>query len=130
MTKTTAVRKLIRELLNTVFPDDQLYEGFNNGTEIPKVNYKLVFQSNEDSRDDIQLEINIWTKDSLKADQIADSIEDCLDFRSVVRYGCYMTMYMDSRKNIDEKNDLERRMMTFSIENYYKEVSNETNTDK
>lgn len=128
MTKSTAVRKLIRELLNAVYLDERLYEGFNTGTKIPKVNYKLIFQTNEDSKDSIQMEINIWTRDSLYADQIADDIEEYLDFLSIVKYGCYMTLYMDSRKSIDEKNDLERRMLTFSIENYYMEVQHENNT--
>lgn len=126
MNKTTSLRTLIRERLLKTIEDSRLYEGFNSGVGIPKVNYKLVNMLNDDECDEWLLELNIWASDSLLADNYADNIENVMNFISVCEHGCHATFYLQGRRTVEDSDPkIERRMMTYSIENYYKEETNE-----
>lgn len=123
MNRTTRLRKILRCILLSSISDDRLYEGFNNGDKLPKVNYKLESIQNDDSCDRWTLEINIWSSDSLLADQYADQIEDALNYVSLCKDGCSITIYPIVRRNVeDPEPKIERRLMTYSIENYNMEV--------
>lgn len=119
MKKTCKLRKIIREYLIEVIPDDRLFYGFNNGNNLWKVNYKLTRSGFGDAADDITLEINIWDTDSLHADELTDIIEELLNYRNQNAYGCYPTFYLDSKRDVDDPDKrIERRMLTYNIRNY------------
>ena len=123
MGKTITMRTITRSLLLSVIGAESLYYGFNIGEKSPKINYKFYSSSSDESRDDMMLEINIWTHDSVLADELADKVEDVMNYRTISKNGCFPTYYLEDRRSPDDTDkSVERRQITYKVENYWKEI--------
>ena len=104
MGKTTALRGLIREQLQTV-PGTTYHKRATADAEYPYKTYNLESINFLDStRDDFDLVIDIWDRstDSKMAEEIADKIERLFNVVNIPSPPIYATFFRDVRNVIDD----------------------------
>lgn len=121
MSKTADLRKLIVAQLNTIrgatyyrrAPEDAVYP------------YKTFALSRVElgdlSRDDFELEINLWdhAADPKAVDEIADQIEDLFNANNLPQATILPTFYRENRYPVDEPDhDIQHLQLTFSVQLY------------
>jgi hypothetical protein len=71
-------------------------------------------------RDDSILIVDIWGKDVIAVEEIADSIEDTFNCLNAPDTTSLPTFYRISRKPVEDENKvIKRRQLKFLIQNYY-----------
>lgn len=99
-----------RALRDAEYPYIVLNSSKGNTTNYPRV--------------DIELEIDIWDKQSnfSSVNKIADVIQNALDRQSFTDDHIVGTYYLNTRNNMDDEDKtLKRNHMTFDVEIYFKE---------
>lgn len=99
-----------RALHDAEYPYVVLNSSKGNTTNYPRV--------------DIELEIDIWDKQSnfSSVNKIADVIQKTLDRQSFTDDHIVGTYYLNTRNNMDDEDKtLKRNHMTFDVEIYFKE---------
>lgn len=124
MSKTTALRGLIREQLQTV-PGETHYKRATATTAYPYKTYNLESINFPDStRDDFDLVIDIWDRspDQKTVEEIADQIEALFNVANVPSPPIYPTFFRDMRNNIDDPDKtLQHIQLHFLVQLYEEE---------
>jgi hypothetical protein len=123
MSKTLELRKLIMQKLNTT-TGYTYYQTASKDTGFP---YKVFSFENIDlgdiNRDDLILEVNVYTKDADQVDSIADTIEPLFNAVNSPTGKILPTFFRLSRKPIpDEDITIHRVQLRFQIQNYERSV--------
>ncbi len=106
MSKTSALRKLVRDMLQTV-TGDTYHKRPPSGAEYPYKVYRLssVAFPNSD-RDDLELEVDIWdrnpTTDPKAAEEIADQLEVLFNSTVVPQPPLFPAFFRDARFDLDD----------------------------
>lgn len=119
MSKTLELRKLIKQQLDTVV-GETCYKTAPASVDFPyKVFSFETVDLNDISRDDIILDVDIYTKDATQADTIADDIEPLFNATNIPTEEILPTFFKMSRKPIlDEDETISRIQLRFQIESY------------
>lgn len=106
-----------RKVMAQIFTDYNAYFGDNTGTfneHDYKINYQIINNTLAENQRTFILDIDIWSKSTTKADDIADDIEDILNYKSK---GSWATFILENRYNQDEK-DIYRRTLSYEVRTY------------
>ncbi len=119
MSKTLELRKLIKQQLDTVV-GETCYKTAPASVDFP---YKVFSLENVDLgdiyRDDIILDVDIYTKDEDQTDSIADSIEPLFNAVNIPTDKILSTFFRLSRKALpDEDEIIHRIQLRFQIKTY------------
>ena len=119
MSKTLELRKLIKRQLDTAV-GETCYKTAPASVDFPyKVFSFETIDLNDISRDDIMLDVDIYTKDKEQADTIADSIEPLFNAVNIPSVEILPTFFRVSRKPIpDEDETINRIQLRFQIKSY------------
>ncbi len=122
MGKTEALRKVVTSILRET-DCEVYYEKARKDAEFPYVVYTFdTINFDYYARDDIFLLIEVWDKNktSSKIEEIADLIENLLNYRNHPTDEVLPTFYLESRKSVeDEDATILHRQIRVKIENYY-----------
>lgn len=70
-------------------------------------------------RDDISVEVNVWSKSEREVNDLADSVEAALKGQNLPQENILPTYYLESRVNVeDEDKDLHHILLNFNVQNY------------
>ena len=124
MSKTTTLRGLIREQLQTV--QGETY----HKTAIPNAAYPyktfLLESINfaDSTRDDFDLVIDIWDRspDQKTVEEIADQIEALFNASNIPRPPIFPTFFRDGRNNLDDPDKELQHIQLHFIVQLYEEV--------
>ena len=124
MNKTTTLRKLIIEHLRTT-PGETYHRTAPKDAAFP---YKTFTLNNAafpySSRDDLELEVDIWTrsKDWKAIEQIADRIEALFNDANLPAPPIYPTFFRDARFSLDDPDkNLQHIQLRFLVQLYEEE---------
>lgn len=122
MNKTTILRKLITEKLQTVeggvyhriAPKDAAY---------PYKTFTLDSVTFQDARDDMEVNVDIWdrSKDSKTAENIADRIEAMFTDANLPTPPIYPTFFRDARYTLDDPDKTLQHIQLRFLVQLYKE---------
>lgn len=123
MSKTSDLRKLITTQLRTVeggvyhrhAPKDAVY---------PYKTFSLTSASFVESRDDQEVEIDIWdrSKDAKRAEEIADLIESMFACANLPAPPIYPTFFRENRRALDDPDkELQHIQLRFLVQLYKEE---------
>lgn len=124
MSKTTALRGLIREQLQTVQGATYHKTAIPNAA-YPYKTYLLKSINFEDStRDDFYLVIDIWDRspDQKTVEEMADQIEALFNASTLPRPPIYPTFFRDGRNNLDDPDKELQHIQLHFIVQLYEEV--------
>lgn len=119
ISKTNDLRKLIQAKLCGITPlvyykvadEDALYPHIVHNIE--RVNRIA------EHRDDVLLEINIWTKSAFEANELADAVEATLKNKNLPQDTILPTFYLESRLDVaDEDKTISHIQIIFNVQNY------------
>ena len=121
MGKTTALRGLIREQLQTV-PGTTYHKAASAKADYPYKTYVLESINFPDStRDDYDLVIDIWDRspDQKTVEEIADQIEQLFNVANLPKPPIYPTFFRDGRNNLEDPDkDLQHIQLHFIVQLY------------
>ena len=124
MSKTAALRKLIREQLQTVAGETH-YKRATPTTAYPYKTYLLESINFPDgTRDDFDLVIDIWDRspDQKTVEEIADQIERLFNVANIPSPPIYPTFFRDGRNNLDDPDkNLQHIQLHFIVQLYEEE---------
>lgn len=106
-----------RKVMSQVFKNFNAFFGDNTGTfdnNDYKINYQIINNKLYENERSYVLDIDIWCKSTIKVDEIADEIEEMLNYQSKEAWA---TFILDNRYNQDEK-DIFRRTLTYDVRTY------------
>lgn len=119
MSKTTALRGLIREQLQTV-PGTTYHRRATANAVYPYKTYNLEGVTFLDStRDDYDLVVDVWDRsaDTKMVEEIADKIEKLFNVANVPSPPIYATFFRDVRNFIDDPDkNLQHIQLHFSVQ--------------
>lgn len=124
MSKTTALRGLIREQLQTV-QGATYHKTATSKAVYPYKTYLLESINFPDStRDDFDLVIDIWDRspDQKTVEEIADQIEALFNAANVPRPPIFPTFFRDGRNNLDDPDKTLQHIQLHFIVQLYEEV--------
>lgn len=124
MSKTTALRALIREQLQTV-QGDTYHKKATPNAAYPYKTYRLGRINFADStRDDYDLEVDIWDRspDQKTVEEIADQIEALFNASNIPRPPIFPTFFRDGRNNLDDPDKELQHIQLHFIVQLYEEV--------
>lgn len=110
--------KNLRKLLVKLFSSYNSFFGDNIGEYVDgyKINYQLPNCFLLEGQRTYRLEIDIWHKDSLLIDELADEIESMFNYASKQEVE-WATFILENRVNEDEKN-IFRRTLIYEVRTY------------
>lgn len=121
MSKTTALRKLVMEVLQTV-PGETYHKKASASASYPYKTFRLssVNFPNSD-RDDLELEINIWDRnlsdDPKVAEGIADQIEILFNGTIMPKPPLYPAFFRENRYDLDDPDKaLQHIQLHFTVQ--------------
>lgn len=124
MSKTVALRGLIREQLQTV-QGETYHKQAAKDTAYPYKTYLLESINFPDStRDDFDLVIDIWDRspDQKTVEEIADQIERRFNAANLPKPPIYPTFFRDGRNNLDDPDkELQHIQLHFIVQLYEEE---------
>lgn len=124
MSKTAALRGLIREQLQTV-QGETYHKRATASAVYPYKTYQLEGINFLDStRDDFDLVIDIWDRspDQKTVEEIADQIERLFNVANIPRPPIYPTFFRDGRNNLDDPDkNLQHIQLHFIVQLYEEE---------
>ena len=122
MSKTTALRKLVREAMQTVqggtyhqsAPPDAVY---------PYKTFTLKSVSFTEARDDFDLCVDIWGRGDRKVEEeVADRVEKLFQNANLPQETILPTFYRDARYNLDDPDKtLQHIQLRFLVQLYEQE---------
>jgi|GEM_PF-2193847 hypothetical protein len=126
MGKTNDMKVIIKNLLDQT-SGNTYYESRpvdDNTSDIYQNSFKVFefesINSDDISRDDYILTINVWGRNVKDVEQISDDIEDLLRHESYQSETCLPTFYTFERRPIpDEDKTIKRRQIKVLVNNYY-----------
>ncbi len=124
MSKTTALRGLIRERLQTV-QGETYHKTASKDAAYPYKTYLLQSINFPDStRDDYDLVVDIWDRspDQKTIEEIADQIEALFNAATLPQPPIYPTFFRDSRNNLDDPDKTLQHIQLHFIVQLYEEV--------
>ena len=124
MSKTTTLRKLIREKLQTV-PGESFHRTAPKDAAYPYKTFTLASVAFPDSlRDDFELEVDIWDRaqDWKAAEEIADQIEALFNDKNLPQPPIYPTFFRENRYSLDDPDkNLQHIQLRFLVQLYEEE---------
>lgn len=123
MDKTRALRKLVREQLQTV-PGGTYHRTAPKDATYPYKTFTLKSAIFTDARDDLDLEIDIWDRslDPKAAESIADQIEALFREANLPAPPIYPTIFRDARYTLDDPDkNLQHIQLRFLVQLYEEE---------
>lgn len=121
MSKTAALRKLIREKLQTV-PGESYHRTAPKDAAFPYKTFSLSSVVLPDSlRDDIELEVDIWdrAKDWKVVEEIADQVEALFNDANLPQPPIYPTFFRENRYSLDDPDkNLQHIQLRFLVQLY------------
>ena len=121
MSKTAALRKLIREKLQTV-PGESYHRTAPKDAAFPYKTFSLSSVVFQDSlRDDFELEVDIWdrAKDWKAAEEIADQVEALFNDANLPQPPIYPTFFRENRYSLDDPDkNLQHIQLRFLVQLY------------
>ena len=121
MSKTTTLRKLITEKLQTV-PGGTYHRLAPRDAAFP---YKIFTLSSvgfsNSLRDDVELEVDIWdrAKDWKAAEELADQVEALFNDVNLPQAGIYPTFFRENRYSLDDPDkSLQHIQLRFTVQLY------------
>lgn len=124
MSKTLALRGLIREQLQTVQGATYHIDADKDAT-YPYKTYKLESINFPDStRDDFDLVVDIWDRstDQKTVEEIADQIESLFNVSNIPRPPIFTTFFRDGRNNVADPDKTLQHLQLHFIVQLYEEV--------
>ena len=124
MSKTTALRKLIREKLQTV-PGESYHRTAPKDAAFPYKTFSLSSVVFQDSlRNDFELEVDIWdrAKDWKAVEEIADQVEALFNDANLPQPTIYPTFFRENRYSLDDPDkNLQHIQLRFLVQLYEEE---------
>ena len=124
MSKTTALRKLIYEKLQTV-PGESYHRAAPRDAAFPYKTFTLSSVAFPDSlRDDIELEVDLWDRstDWKNIEEIADQIEALFNDANLPQPTIYPTFFRENRYSLDDPDkNLQHIQLRFLVQLYEEE---------
>lgn len=124
MNKTTALRKLIRERLQTA-PGESYHRVAPADAAFPYKTFTLTSAAFPNSlRDDLELEVDIWAraKDWKVVEEIADQVEALFNDANLPQPGIYPTFFRENRYSLDDPDkNLQHIQLRFLVQLYEEE---------
>lgn len=121
MRKTAALRKLIREKLQTV-PGESYHRTAPKDAAFPYKTFSLSSVVFQDSlRDDFELEVDIWdrAKDWKAVEEIADQVEALFNDANLPQTTIYPTFFRENRYSLDDPDkNLQHIQLRFLVQLY------------
>ena len=124
MSKTTTLRKLVREKLQTV-PGESYHRTAPKDAAYPYKTFSLSSVAFPDSlRDDFELEVDIWgrTNDWKAVEEIADQVEALFNDANLPQSTIYPTFFRDNRYNLDDPDKTLQHIQLRFLVQLYEEV--------
>lgn len=110
----------LRKMLSQIFADYNAFYGDNTGEmgeHDYKINYQLPNFDDEEGCTTHRLEIDIWTKDSIKVDELADEIKEKLSFYSCDYQNKWATFILTNGYGTDFE-ELHRKTLSYEVRTY------------
>lgn len=123
MSKTTLLRGLIREQLQTV-PGETYHKQATDTAKYPFKTFLLESINFPDStRDDFDLVIDIWDRspDQKMVEEIADQIERLFNAATIPSPPIYSTFFRDGRNNLEDPDKTLQHIQLHFIVQLYEE---------
>ena len=124
MSKTVALRKLIREKLQTV-PGESYHRTAPKDAAFPYKTFSLSSVVFQDSlRDDLELEVDIWdrAKDWKAVEEIADQVEALFNDVNLPQPPLYPTFFRENRYSLDDPDkNLQHIQLRFLVQLFEEE---------
>lgn len=124
MSKTAALRKLVREKLQTV-PGESYHRTAPKDAAFPYKTFSLSSVVFPDShRDDFELEVDIWdrAKDWKVVEEIADQVEALFNDVNLPQPPIYPTFFRENRYSLDDPDkNLQHIQLRFLVQLYEEE---------
>lgn len=119
MSKTAALRKLVRETLQTV-QGETYHRSSPSDAKYPYKTFTLRSVTFTDARDDFDLCVDIWGRGDWKViEEIADQIEELLREANLPQDTILPTFYRESRYNLDDDDKtLQHIQLRFLVQLY------------
>ena len=121
MSKTAALRKLVREKLQTV-PGESYHSTAPKDAAFPYKTFSLSSVVFSDSlRDDFELEVDIWdrAKDWKAVEEIADQVEALFNDSNLPQPNIYPTFFRENRYSLDDPDkNLQHIQLRFLVQLY------------
>lgn len=120
MSKTAALRKLVRTQLQTV-QGETYHKNATKDAVFPYKVYTLESVSFTDARDDYDLCVDVWDKgqDQKVVEEIADQIESLLQEANLPQPDILPTFFRESRYNLDDPDKtLQHIQLHFLVQLY------------
>ena len=122
MSKTAALRKLVREQMQTV-QGETYYRIAPPTATFPYKTFTLTDASFLEDRDDITLDVDIWdqSRDPKTVEEIADQVERLFAAANLPRPPIYPTFYRDARYTLDDPDKTMQHIQLRFLVQLYKE---------
>lgn len=124
MSKTTALRGLIREQLQSV-PGETYHKVATDDAKYPYKTYILEGINFPDStRDDYDLVVDIWDRssDQKRVEGIADQIEKLFNVANIPKPPIYATIFREGLNNLEDPDKtLQHIQLHFTVQLYEEE---------
>ena len=123
MSKTKALRKLVREQLQTI-PGTTYSRKAPPDATFPYKTYVIRNASFMDARDDLLFEVDVWDKatDQKTAEDIADQIEALFSNANIPAPPIYPTFFRDGRDSLDDPDaTIQHIQLHFLVQLYEEE---------
>lgn len=119
MSKTSDLRKLVKEQLQTTQGDTYHREASNDAT-FPYKTYTLKSVTFTDARDDFDLCVDIWHRGDWKVvEEIADQIEKLFQNTNLPQSTILPTFFRESRYNLEDPDKtLKHIQLRFAVQLY------------
>ena len=120
MSKTAALRKLVREQLQTV-PGGTYHRTAPKDAAFPYKTFELSSVAFVEARDDQELEIDIWDRspDQKRIEEIADQVERLFTNATLPRPPIYTTFFRENRYNLEDPDKtLQHIQLRFLVQLY------------
>ncbi len=124
MSKTTTLRKLVREKLQTV-PGESYHRTAPRDAAYPYKTFELSSVAFPNSlRDDFDLEIDIWGRanDWKAVEEIADQVEALFNDANLPQSTIYPTFFRENRYNLDDPDKTLQHIRLRFLVQLYEEV--------
>lgn len=121
MSKTIELREIVTKELKQAC-DNVYYEKANEDNIYPHIVYNFSVVVKLEARDDIQLVVDIWDKNtnSVQIEILTDLVEELLNNANLPQFNSLPTFYLELKNSIDDEDPLiKHRQLRFLIQNYY-----------
>ena len=120
MSKTIALRKLVKEKLQTV-PGETYHRRANSSASYPYKVFRLTSVNFTEDRDDLEMEVDVWDRsvDTKVVEDIADQIEKLFSNANLPQSTILPTFFRENRQNLDDPDKaLQHIQLRFSVQLY------------